>query len=582
MARLCALALGCAGASGFGLESAMLRLESAKEFVSAFGRQAMCEIEPVGGRVEDCVCDFEVVDAATRTYFGPILSNLTQRSFFRYFKVDLDRTCKFFPDDGQCAREACSVDVCLPTELPALYQEEERGRSEWNAANANNANNGAAVFCQQQFGELDDVIVDRSSDAAGWAEDGGEEVWIHQDDSAAGMEYLDLIKNPERFTGYEGEPAARIWRAIYDENCFRPDKRSVTPKEALVSAWRPPQSSGDGAAEHEDVCLERRVFYRLISGLQASISMHIAQSDFTWWTIVSSGPDVLRRGSALLGVAAEILHLRHTARNGEPSLWESAFPSSVLPSRKNDALFISRVGSHRDRLHNLYFAYLFVLRAVSRAHVDLAAYDYDTGNSTDDAMTRELVGFLVAGGGARQPGGGFGDSATDAASCASAAAARAAFDETRLFQTPDDARMSPLERALARESVEELRAQFVQRFRNVSLIMDCVTCERCRLWGKLQILGLGTALKILMLDGEDSGLGALQRNEVVALVNTLAQLAKSVDSLREWQKRDVRRALAKTAAAVLALASAALVACGAAACLLGMRRRARAKRAAAD
>lgn len=27
--------------------------------------------------------------------------------------------------------------------------------------------------------------------------------------------------------------------------------------------------------------------------------------------------------------------------------------------------------------------------------------------------------------------------------------------------------------------------------------MDCVGCEKCRLWGKLQVLGLGTALNIL-------------------------------------------------------------------------------------
>ena len=87
-------------------------------------------------------------------------------------------------------------------------------------------------------------------------------------------------------------------------------------------------------------------------------------------------------------------------------------------------------------------------------------------------------------------------------------------------------------RAVARESVEELRAQFVQRFRNVSTIMDCVSCEKCRLWGKLQVLGLGTALKILLMEGEVLGYGVLQRNEVVALVNTLAQLAKSVDSIR--------------------------------------------------
>lgn len=34
--------------------------------------------------------------------------------------------------------------------------------------------------------------------------------------------------------------------------------------------------------------------------------------------------------------------------------------------------------------------------------------------------------------------------------------------------------------------------------------MDCVGCEKCRLWGKLQVLGLGTALKILFsVDSQD-------------------------------------------------------------------------------
>jgi hypothetical protein len=37
----------------------------------------------------------------------------------------------------------------------------------------------------------------------------------------------------------------------------------------------------------------------------------------------------------------------------------------------------------------------------------------------------------------------------------------------------------------------------------ISAIMDCVGCEKCRLWGKLQVLGLGTALKILFsVDGD--------------------------------------------------------------------------------
>jgi hypothetical protein len=65
------------------------------------------------------------------------------------------------------------------------------------------------------------------------------------------------------------------------------------------------------------------------------------------------------------------------------------------------------------------------------------------------------------------------------------------------------------------------------RFRNISRIMDCVGCEKCRLWGKLQTLGIGTAVKILLTDEEEL-IGNLERNEVIALVNTVGQMAKSV------------------------------------------------------
>lgn len=34
--------------------------------------------------------------------------------------------------------------------------------------------------------------------------------------------YVDLSLNPERFTGYKGDSAHRIWHSIYRENCFRP------------------------------------------------------------------------------------------------------------------------------------------------------------------------------------------------------------------------------------------------------------------------------------------------------------------------------------------------------------------------
>ncbi|VDN09038.1 unnamed protein product [Dibothriocephalus latus] len=58
------------------------------------------------------------------------------------------------------------------------------------------------------------------------------------------------------------------------------------------------------------------------------------------------------------------------------------------------------------------------------------------------------------------------------------------FDETQLF--PD-----------AAEDMLQLKTEFRQHFYNISRIMDCVGCDKCKLWGKIQTQGMGTALKIL-------------------------------------------------------------------------------------
>lgn len=52
---------------------------------------------------------------------------------------------------------------------------------------------------------------------------------------------------------------------------------------------------------------------------------------------------------------------------------------------------------------------------------------------------------------------------------------------------------------------------------NCSALMDCIGCEKCRLWGKLQVLGLGTALKILFSVNGPERLGetvsVMQKND---------------------------------------------------------------------
>lgn len=40
-------------------------------------------------------------------------------SYFRYFKVDLDKPCPFWEDDGaMCTNEGCSICPCEPNEVP--------------------------------------------------------------------------------------------------------------------------------------------------------------------------------------------------------------------------------------------------------------------------------------------------------------------------------------------------------------------------------------------------------------------------------------------------------------------------------
>ena len=59
--------------------------------------------------------------------------------------------------------------------------------------------------------------------------------------------------------------------------------------------------------------------------------------------------------------------------------------------------------------------------------------------------------------------------------------------------------------------------------------MDCVSCGKCKVWGKLQILGIGTAIKVLLSSREDiSAPDFFSRQEVIALINVFRQFSESV------------------------------------------------------
>ncbi|OAY64905.1 Endoplasmic reticulum oxidoreductin-1 [Ananas comosus] len=371
------------------------------------------------GMVEDCCCDYETVDSINEEVLHPILQELVATPFFRYFKVKLWCDCPFWPDDGMCRLRDCTVCECPENEFPEPFKKPYNGLSTDD------------MICQEGKPQ---ATVDRTIDSKvfkGWIEI--DNPWTYDDETDnAEMTYVNLQLNPERFTGYIGASARRIWDAIYKENC---------PKYPS-----------------EELCQEKKVLYKLISGLHSSISVHIAA-------------DYLLDESA--------------------NLWGH-----------NLGLLYDRVLKYPDHVRNLYFTYLFVLRAVTKAADYLEQAEYNTENPQEDLKTQSLVKQLLY-------------NPKLQATCP------LPFDEAKLWQG---------------ENGPELKQQIQKQFRNISALMDCVGCEKCRLWGKLQVLGLGTALKILFSVEEQHPLYQplqLQRNEVIALVNLLNRLSESVKFVRE-------------------------------------------------
>ena len=92
--------------------------------------------------------------------------------------------------------------------------------------------------------------------------------------------------------------------------------------------------------------------------------------------------------------------------------------------------------------------------------------------------------------------------------------------------------------------------EFKSHFRNVSRIMDCVGCDKCRLWGKTQITGLATGLKLLFsFEDESAAIPmtdlSLKRSEIVAFMWTIHRFSESLAAVEEFREMWARREKSK-------------------------------------
>ena len=434
------------------------------------GTRAAVDFE-LGGSVGDASCDVKDVEGANEAQLHSILSELTNTTFFRLFQVDLKRKCKFW-GKGEDTGPSCTApsgDGGLPfTTTPASRESDASGSFSKSSEPPKTMcsldlekKDGVGMLWSPMTDSVDRTISKPEEKALTSMEEpdvdcSDEELptfWTdmcHKFAPEEQTEYVNLQLNPERWTGYNG---SHVWRAIYEENCMK------------------------SALSVDEMCYEERVLYRLLSGMHASINIHIA------------------------------LHSKPPKRALGETEWGS-----------DPKKFMDLFGKHPDRLKNLHFSFVVLLRALRKATPALAHMDVSIGQDREeDLRTQALMRRLL-----------------DSHILSSCRDVFGAFDEKSLFRDVQSTLNSDVGKIDQLDPNDlapvSLKSQFKDIFLNISEVMDCISCQKCKLHGKLQLLGLGTALKVLLLP-EDLLASSLNQQEVVALVNTIAKFSHAIRSV---------------------------------------------------
>jgi len=422
------------------------------------------------GNVSECTCSFTEIEDANIDTVLPLLQKVVDTPFFSHFKIDLCTECELWDDAPLCMLRECSVCECdappswavdgvesLPRTGPDpnCKHVEDQVLLTHVDSHLSNGWSTTSTTTDSFTTSHDKIVLDGSSSSFMRSSSS-----IDQDDNDSNQNsntevVVDLRVNPERYTGYSGPSADKVWSAIHSTNCFQPTHEKLELNDESLEP-----KVGDPM-----YCLlpaEQRLYNRVISGLHSSISLHIAHS-----------------------YCQEL----DSDKIGECKKW--GFNADIA---------YDRVLNHPDRVENLYVAFALLLRAVVKA-----------GDAVTAAVPKEDPYFahsLSNWAGSLLP-----ELTKMAQDCPHT------FDESTLLAQPDFR--------------EKKRMELQRRFQNLQKIIQCVGCDRCKLWGTLQTLGIGTALKLLFNDVEKDGEIQLSRQEAVALVHTLERLSSSLVYARE-------------------------------------------------
>lgn len=502
-------------------------------------QQLLPVVDMPSGTIDDAVsCQMEDLDQANESQLYEILQELKRTPFFRNFVVDLQHKCPLASWSSRSHTAAAST-TTTNTATPKTTTE------------ATTSSNGNTAFLHLSDSNLEfecsggEVGEDLDEEAEPLCTvQGGDPFSVAPTTSSATPStttssiFDSNALHHLQSTGFQSQSQqdAFAWQdvtdAVFTEDANKNNKNS---KNAFISEsallpdtfWKDMCSwigSGDGSAtvnlalnperntgyngthiwraiyeencivdtlaaagsdaEYKDMCLEERVLYRLLSGLHTSTTVSIAMNYY---------PPSKKKGR---------------------TAWEP-----------NPTYFMQKFETNPDHIRNLHFSYVVLLRALGKASPFLYQYQYnsssgatngsnDSNNNNDqeDETAAKLIRRLL-----------------DSSILQSCSSVFEAFDESLMFQEDLIAATTATTGTTAPAvDVASLKQNFKGVFHNVSSILDCVQCQQCKLHGKLGMLGYGAALKVLFMKEP-----VLERNEIVALINTIVKLSESVKHVRE-------------------------------------------------
>eukprot|EP00920_Eleutheroschizon_duboscqi_P008415 GHVT01019427.1.p1 GENE.GHVT01019427.1~~GHVT01019427.1.p1 ORF type:complete len:682 (+),score=179.37 GHVT01019427.1:264-2309(+) len=314
--------------------------------------------------------------------------------------------------------------------------------------------------------------------------------------SARGPVYVDLLLNGPSFTGFQG---AAVWRRIYWENCFGPESATGLSEDA--------QPTNDAPNN----CQEQQAFYRILSGMHSNIAALAAE----YYTPVAVVAD--KSASAEYGHA-------NSAANPPAVTWPPPASLAAMPPREPPTVyqhslsfFREKLAAYPDRIANLFVTFHMLLRTVAQVAPVLEECTCDTGSPQEDLAARADLLLVLS--------------------------------ETVNVAAPTGMADPPLFRRRTDDMMRHVH--------NITRILDCVECEKCRLHGNIKLSALQVAVKAA---AADQHVTTLERNEVTALISALTYFADSILILDRFEARLTRRRLEVVTCICLGLLSLLLLA----------------------